>query len=175
MPVAHPISTHSHTFIRLAPPPTRASTGWALAVSMSRAFGFKQFGGYALAPLIDMADHSPASNAEVRFSADSRRVKLIANKQARCGALEQLALLLALLALLAAVSPPRLPSCCRHHTTRKQTQVPAGAPILLNYGSHDSANLLLSYGFKLPANAADRFRFALDLDMLVVSVSGEFV
>jgi len=60
-------------------------TGWALAVSMSRAFGFKKLGGYALAPLIDMANHAPVSNAEVRYSDDTRRVNLIANSKVGCG------------------------------------------------------------------------------------------
>jgi hypothetical protein len=55
--------------------------GWALAVSISRAFGFKQLRGYALAPLIDMANHAPVSNAEVRYSQDSGRISLIANSQ----------------------------------------------------------------------------------------------
>jgi hypothetical protein len=48
---------------------------------MSRAFGFKKLGGYALAPLIDMANHAHVSNAEVRFSEDTGRVNLIANRK----------------------------------------------------------------------------------------------
>lgn len=64
--------------------PTHTHTGWALAVSMSRAFGFKRLGGHALAPLIDMANHAPVSNAEVRFSTDTGHVNLVANKQV-CG------------------------------------------------------------------------------------------
>jgi hypothetical protein len=48
---------------------------------MSRAFGFKKLGGYALAPLIDMANHAPVSNAEVRYSEDTGRVNLIANNK----------------------------------------------------------------------------------------------
>lgn len=50
---------------------------------MSRAFGFKRLGGYALAPLIDMANHAPVSNAEVRYSEDTGRVNLIANSKVR--------------------------------------------------------------------------------------------
>jgi hypothetical protein len=48
---------------------------------MSRAFGFKLLGGYALAPLIDMANHAPVSNAEVRYSQDTNTITLVANKQ----------------------------------------------------------------------------------------------
>lgn len=32
----------------------RARTGWALAVAMSRAFGFSRLDGWALVPLVDM-------------------------------------------------------------------------------------------------------------------------
>lgn len=48
---------------------------------MSRAFGFKRLGGHALAPLIDMANHAPVSNAEVAYSTDTGRVNLVTNKQ----------------------------------------------------------------------------------------------
>jgi hypothetical protein len=47
-------------------------------------------------------------------------------------------------------------------------QVSAGAPILLKYGSHDNANLLLSYGFVLPDNPADSFAWPLDMELLLV-------
>jgi hypothetical protein len=39
---------------------------------------------------------------------------------------------------------------------------------LLNYGSHDNANLLLSYGFSIGDNPADTFRTSLDMDTLLV-------
>jgi hypothetical protein len=48
-------------------------------------------------------------------------------------------------------------------------QVSAGSPILLKYGSHDNANLLLSYGFVLPDNPADAFAWPLDMELLLVS------
>ena len=40
--------------------------GWALAVATSRSFAIRQIGGHTMVPLVDMCDHSPASNAEVR-------------------------------------------------------------------------------------------------------------
>eukprot|EP00775_Hariotina_reticulata_P010558 gene10558-10718_t len=58
----------------------------------------------------------------------------------------------------------------RHVTAEQLGQMPAGAPILLKYGSHDNANLLLSYGFVLPDNPADRYSFTLDMDLLLVSI-----
>lgn len=53
--------------------------GWALSIAMSRAFGFKRLGGWALVPLVDMANHSLISNAEIRCD-ESGTVKMIANK-----------------------------------------------------------------------------------------------
>lgn len=38
----------------------------------------------------------------------------------------------------------------------------------LKYGNHDNHNLLLSYGFVLPDNPADRFSMPLDLDLVLV-------
>jgi hypothetical protein len=56
--------------------------GWALSVAMSRAFGFKRLGGWALVPLVDMANHALVSNAEIRFGEDGV-VRMMANKQVR--------------------------------------------------------------------------------------------
>jgi hypothetical protein len=49
---------------------------------MSRAFGFKRLGGWALVPLVDMANHALVSNAEIRFGEDGV-VRMMANKQVR--------------------------------------------------------------------------------------------
>lgn len=54
--------------------------GWALSLAMSRAFGFKRLGGWALVPLVDMANHALASNTEIRFGEDGV-VRMMANKQ----------------------------------------------------------------------------------------------
>lgn len=53
-------------------------------------------------------------------------------------------------------------------------QVSSGEPIQLNYGSHDNANLLSSYGFVVwpDDNKADRVRVNLDIDTLLVSHLG---
>jgi hypothetical protein len=59
-----------------------SAAGWALSVAMSRAFGFKRLGGWALVPLVDMANHALASNAEIRFGEDGV-VRMMANKQVR--------------------------------------------------------------------------------------------
>jgi hypothetical protein len=58
------------------------AAGWALSVAMSRAFGFKRLGGWALVPLVDMANHALVSNAEIRFGNDGV-VRMMANKQVR--------------------------------------------------------------------------------------------
>ncbi|WIA29831.1 hypothetical protein OEZ86_012302 [Tetradesmus obliquus] len=107
---------------------TQEQLGWALSLAMSRAFGFKRLGGWALVPLVDMANHALASNAEIRFGEDGV-VRMMANKQ-----------------------------------------VSAGAPILLKYGSHDNANLLLSYGFVLADNPADTFAWPLDMELLLAAI-----
>jgi hypothetical protein len=49
--------------------------------------------------------------------------------------------------------------------------VSAGSPILLKYGSHDNANLLLSYGFVLPDNPADSYAWPLDMELLLVRLT----
>ncbi|KAF8073245.1 CAND7 [Scenedesmus sp. PABB004] len=107
--------------------------GWALSVAMSRAFGFPRLGGlggHALVPLVDQANHSGTSNAEIRADADARRVRMMANAAVR-----------------------------------------AGAPILLRYGRHGNADLLLSYGFVLPANDADAHALPHDLDLLLQAIT----
>ncbi len=58
--------------------------GWALAVATSRSFGIKQIGGHTMVPLVDMADHSFESNAEVRANDDSS-ISMIANKPVQAG------------------------------------------------------------------------------------------
>lgn len=50
------------------------------------------------------------------------------------------------------------------------SQVKKGQPIFLNYGRHDNANLLLSYGFVVTSNPADRFRVQLDMETLLVGI-----
>lgn len=45
-------------------------------------------------------------------------------------------------------------------------EIKAGEPLLLTYGPHDNHHLLLSYGFTMDNNPADRFWFDLDVDLL---------
>ncbi|KXZ41159.1 hypothetical protein GPECTOR_710g862 [Gonium pectorale] len=51
-------------------------------------------------------------------------------------------------------------------------QIKAGEELTLTYGSHDNANLLLSYGFTLQPNPYDAFYFVLDLETLESLVEG---
>lgn len=50
---------------------------------MSRAFALKRLGGYAITPVIDMADHAPAadSSAAVTYDQETQRVTMRATKQ----------------------------------------------------------------------------------------------
>ena len=54
--------------------------GWALAVSMSRSFRLSSISSHTMVPLIDMANHSWTSNAEIRSDADGM-VRMMANKE----------------------------------------------------------------------------------------------
>jgi hypothetical protein len=56
--------------------------------------------------------------------------------------------------------PPTHPLIC--------PQVPAGAPLLLNYGALSNDFLLMDYGFILPGNPNDRVALRFDIDLLEV-------
>jgi histone-lysine N-methyltransferase SETD3 len=49
--------------------------------------------------------------------------------------------------------------------------VPAGAPLLLNYGALSNDFLLMDYGFILPSNPNDRVALRFDTDLLEVGAA----
>ncbi|KAI8470198.1 MAG: hypothetical protein J3K34DRAFT_521551 [Monoraphidium minutum] len=102
---------------------TEALLRWGLALAMSRSFGFRRSPGHGMVPLVDMANHSFTSNAEIRADDDGN-----------------------------------------------VTMVAAGAPLLLRYGSHPNADLLLSYGFVPGDNPFDAFSFPFDVDFVLGAV-----
>lgn len=56
--------------------------GWGLAMATSRSYRFKRIAGHAMVPLVDMANHSETSNAEIHYNEDGS-VSMIANKEVR--------------------------------------------------------------------------------------------
>jgi hypothetical protein len=79
--------------------------------------------------------------------------------------------------------PPRRPTACRRAgppppaaTARRLLpaawQVRQGEPLLLRYGTHSNADLLLSYGFVVPDNPFEAYSFPFDADFVLVRGCG---